>query len=43
LFIPKGSVVTIEVPDRLLWAYTAYSGDSHWKDAASEPKAVEEL
>lgn len=43
LFIPKGSVVTIEVPDKLVWTFCAYSGNTHWKDAVSEPLAVEEM
>ncbi len=43
VFIPKGSRVTLEVPDRLVWTYVAYGASQHWKDSTEPPGAVEEL
>jgi len=43
LYIPKGATVTLEVTDRLLWTFVAHAGDTHWKDSATEPSAIEEF
>lgn len=43
VFIPKGTRVTLEVPDRLVWTYVAHGGTLHWKDSPETPGVVEEL
>ncbi len=43
VFIPKGTRVTLDVPDRLVWTYVAYGASRHWSDTPETPGAVEEL
>ena len=43
VFIPEGTRVTMDVPDRLVWTYVAYSGSPHWKDTQETPGSVEEI
>ena len=42
VFIPEGTKVTMDVPNRLVWTYVAYSEALHWKDTPNAPGAVEE-
>ena len=43
VFIPAGTKVTMDVPERLLWIYVAYSDSIHWKDTPNQPGRVEEI
>ncbi len=43
VFIPERTKVTMEVPNRLVWTYVAYSDSLHWKDTLNEPATVEEV
>ncbi len=43
VLIPEGAVVTMEVPNRLLWTYVAYSDHLHWKDTPKKPRCAEEI
>lgn len=43
LFISRGTTVTLEVSDRLLWVYAASITGTHWSEAANEPAALEEM
>ena len=45
VFIPKGTVVTIEVPDRMVWVYVsspAFASVGETKDALKEPSSLTE-
>ncbi|MEM7425299.1 MAG: cupin domain-containing protein [Pseudomonadota bacterium] len=43
VFVPKGTRLTLDVPDRLVWTYVAHGASLHWKDSSETPGAVEEL
>ena len=43
VYIPKGTRVTLEVPERLVWTYVAHGASLHWKDSPETPGTVEEL
>ena len=43
VFIPKGTRVTMEVPDRLVWTYVAFGGSLDWQKTPQSPRAVEEI
>ncbi len=43
VFIPEGTRVTLDVPDRLVWTYVSYSDSLHWKDTPETPGSVEAL
>ena len=43
VFIPKGSRVTMEVPDRLVWTYVAFGGSLDWQKTPQSPRAIEEI
>ncbi len=42
VYIPEGAIVTLDVPNYLLWIYVARSHQGHWKRGISTPGAVVE-
>lgn len=43
VFMSKGDVVTVEVPDRMLWAYTADVSKARWQETLANEAPFSEL